>query len=239
MRPRSQPKAAPPDIPAVEPSADIPAEQKADHPADGADFALKRQVEALRHNEQLQRQRMEQEQQARLMREARLQDMRPPSREEKLAAWKQNGLTAANEQFLIDHPEMIDHDQLTAYATQEALAAGVKADTDDFRHAVKANFDTAMRHIQAQAEIDQPTPAFFKPPPPPPPQPQPQTRAALTSAPVSRGVPSGDRLPSIPSRINLSAEERQIAAASGISDKEYAANKLRMMRMKATGEIQQ
>ena len=96
-----------------------------------------------------------------------------------------------------------------------------------------------MRHITAQAEAQQPTPEFFRPPPPPLPQPQAQTRAALTSAPVSREVPSGNRIPSIPSRINLSAEERQIAAASGISDKQYAENKIRMMRMKQTGEIQQ
>jgi hypothetical protein len=218
-------------------AADISLEQKSDHPANGADFALKRQVEALRHNEQLQRQYFEQQQQARLMREARLQDMRPPSREEKLAVWKQNGLTPANEQFLIDHPEMIDHDQLTAYATQQALASGIEHDSDNFRHAVKQNFDTAMRHLKAQAEHESPTPEFFAPPPKPTPEPA-SVKSALFSAP-SRQISNGDRNLSLPSRVSLSAEERQIAAASGISDKQYAENKLRMMRMKQTGEIQQ
>jgi hypothetical protein len=76
MRSRSQNHSKveniPTDIPKVEVntepnnSADIPAEQKADHSANGAEFALKHQVEALRHNEQLVREHNERLQQERL-----------------------------------------------------------------------------------------------------------------------------------------------------------------------------
>ena len=244
MRPRSQNNSRaeniPPDIPKVEVNAPPTSTVAADtNPVNGAEFALKRQIEALRHNEQLQRQRMEQEQQARLMRAARLQEMRPASRQEKVAAWKEAGLSAANEEFMWAHPELIDHHEVTRYATQEALASGVKPDSDDFRSQVKARFDSAMRRLQAESEVEHgPTPAFFAPPPPKPASEPAVRSAAMVSAPVSREIPSHDRAVSIPSRVSLSAEERQIAAASGISDKEYAANKLGMMRMKQTGEIQ-
>jgi hypothetical protein len=138
-----------------------------------------------------------------------------------------------------EHPELIDHHEVTRYATQEALASGVKPDSDDFRSQVKARFDSAMRRLQAESEVEHgPIPAFFAPKPAPEPQ-SPATRsAAMVSAPVSREIPAGNRDLSIPTRINLSVEERQVAAASGISERQYAENKLKMMRMKQTGEIQ-
>jgi hypothetical protein len=237
MRPRSQNKA---DISTNIPKVEVttpPTETNVAVDANGPDLALKRQIEALRNSEQLQRQHQEQMQQERLARAARLADMRPPSREEKLAAWKQNGLTPANEQFLIEHPEMIDHDQLTAYATQQALASGVEQDTDNFRRAVKTNFDTALRHLKAQAENADPTPAFFAPPQAKPAS-EPAFRSALASAPVSRDIPSANRDLSISSRVSLSREEVEIAKASGITEKQYAENKIRMMRMKRDGSLQ-
>jgi hypothetical protein len=131
---------------------------------------------------------------------------------------------------------MIDHDQLLAYASQQAHADGIKADTDDFRRAVKSNFDTALRHLTAQVEHE--TPRFFAPPQPKPAS-EPATRsAAMVSAPVSREIPSGNRDLSLPTRVSLSVEERQIAAASGISDQEYARNKIIMLRKQRSGEIQ-
>jgi hypothetical protein len=251
MRPRSQNNSKAANIPvednkpeieiAVPPDSNpaVEAYQKEIKQADEAALALKKQIDQLHSAENYQRQRMEQEQQARLMRQARLQDMRPPSREQKIEAWKQAGLSAANEAFMWEHPELIDHHEVTRYATQEALASGVKPDSDDFRSQVKARFDSAMRRLQAESEVEHgPTPAFFAPPPPKPASEPAVRSAAMVSAPVSREIPSHDRAVSIPSRVSLSAEERQIAAASGISDKEYAANKLRMMRMKQTGEIQ-
>src|SRR3974390_1856852 len=65
------------------PAADIP-ETKINNPTIDTDNALKLQIEALRNSEQISRERMEQQRQAQLMRQARLQDMRPASREEKI-----------------------------------------------------------------------------------------------------------------------------------------------------------
>jgi hypothetical protein len=54
---------------------------------------------------------------------------------------------------------------------------------------------------------------------------------------VSRRDAGGYREPS-PRSVKLSPAEQQIAAASGISDIEYARHKLRMEREKRSGERQ-
>jgi hypothetical protein len=70
----------------------------------------------------------------------------------------------------------------------------------------------------------------------PPAPPAPRRQSLPVSAPVSRAVPSyqGGRS-AVPSRVHLSAEERQAAAFSGISDTEYAANKIRLIQAKEAG----
>lgn len=60
----------------------------------------------------------------------------------------------------------------------------------------------------------------------------------MYSAPVSRGEVGGYREPS-PSQVRLTVEQKQIAAASGISDVQYAKNLLRLEREKRSGERQQ
>jgi hypothetical protein len=57
-------------------------------------------------------------------------------------------------------------------------------------------------------------------PRPPPPAPQPES-GAMYSAPVSRQVQGGGYRPS-PSSVRLSAEQREAARMSGISEVEYA-----------------
>jgi hypothetical protein len=95
-------------------------------------------------------------------------------------------------------------------------------------------------------------------PPTPEPRPQPMThvdvekvenaegepeeahiRAEHVAAPVSRGDYARSIEPeqSSPSQVRLSAEERDIAARSGISETQYAANKLKMLRMKKSGLV--
>ena len=60
-------------------------------------------------------------------------------------------------------------------------------------------------------------------------------RAAAVSAPPSRDVPSaGSGRPS-PTRVTLTAEERAHAAASGISEIDYARNKLKLLELKKNG----
>ena len=40
----------------------------------------------------------------------------PMSREQRLEAWRQQGLSEAEMQFLQKHPEMVDHPQITSFA---------------------------------------------------------------------------------------------------------------------------
>jgi hypothetical protein len=84
-------------------SAEIP---EPDQPPD-ATVALRRQIEALRHSEELQRQ-------------AAQIPQRQFSRQEKLAAWRAQGMSAEDELALTARPEMIDHPRLTAVAAHEA-----------------------------------------------------------------------------------------------------------------------
>jgi hypothetical protein len=208
------------------------------NPTVDTDNALKRQIEALRHSEQLVAQHNEQLQRQQLARQAALQDLRPPTGEQKIANWKAHGLSDQEADFLQANPELIDNPELLSYAASQAYAEGLERGTAEHQRATKNHFDTAMRHLKAQAEAREPTPEFFRPPEPPEPPSPASTRSAMVSAPVSRGVPSSDRTLSVPSRVSLSAEERQIAAASGISDQEYARNKILMLRKQRSGEIQ-
>lgn len=59
-------------------------------------------------------------------------------------------------------------------------------------------------------------------------------RTPVVSAPVSRDNPGGGTRPS-PGRITLTAEEREHARASGVTDAEYAKQKARLMEAKANG----
>ena len=66
-------------------------------------------------------------------------------------------------------------------------------------------------------------------------QPAPQReKEVVVSAPVSREVPSGGGQRS-PSQVKLTKEEREAAAYSGISEAEYAKNKIRLEELKRNG----
>ncbi len=136
--------------------------------------------------------------------------------------------------FLGDHPEMIDHDAITTAASNDVIAAGIKYDSPDYPHAVKKAFDTRMRHLQAQGAAQ--APEFFRPPPIK--EKSVPDAAYYTSAPVSRGPVGGggSYQPSNPRQVRLSPEEKAIAQASGISEIEYARNKIRLQQEKARGE---
>ena len=189
--------------------------------ADEAALALRKQLEQIRASEELQRQ------QAAVMMAAQ----RPLTREQKLEFWRQRGLSDEETRFLQANPEMIDHSAITNHAAAQALQAGHERDSEPYFAAVKTNFEEQMKRQQAQA-----APKFFEPPP----QKAPAARspAHIVSAPVSREVPSGGyREPNL-SQVRLSPEEVEIAAASGISQVEYAKHKLRLMREKASGQRQ-
>jgi hypothetical protein len=205
--------------------------------ADETAEALRRQVEALRDSEALHRHAAEQA--------ARLQQ-RPLTREEKLGAWKAQGMPADQVEFLEANPQMIDYSDLAAFAANEALQAGHARGSHEHMQAMKQLFDQHLAHLQAQAQAQaqhraepdmKPTPEFFQPPPPP----KPRTPPSIVSAPVSREVPSGGPRPEFETderRVVLSPDEKLVAKASGITEVQYARNKIKMLRMKASGEIQ-
>lgn len=182
---------------------------------------LQEQIAALRQSEQLQRDHY-----------ARMAAFKPPTREQKLEYWKQAGMPERDLKFLEDHPEMVDHDAVTAAASNAVLANGMDHDDPGYPDAVREMFDKHMRHLQAQGAAQ--APAFFRPPPPrPASEPSP---SSFVSAPVSRGdVGSSYREPTNPSQVKLTPEELQIAAASQISPTEYARQKLRLAAEKKSG----
>jgi hypothetical protein len=213
----------------VRPETESEAERKhADEvtKADEAAEALKRQIDALRQSEQLLRQPP--------------QLQRPLTREDKLGLWRQQGIAENEYNFLVANPELIDNPAATAYCAREAEAQGHQRGSDEFLHAAKQIFDKYQAELQAQAQTPtEPAMAsndFFKPPPPKPPRPQ----YVPVSAPVSREPPGSRRsdFEDDPRRVVLSAEERQIAKASGLTDFQYAKGKLELQRRKSAGEIQ-
>jgi hypothetical protein len=105
---------------------------------------------------------------------------------------------------------------------------------DSFNRQVAERADKKAK--KAAKKAHEPTPEYFQPTPAPPEQPE-QSASSIYSAPVSRQVGGGGYQPS-PSSIRLSRKEQEAARMAGISDTEYARNKLKMLRMQQTGQIQ-
>jgi hypothetical protein len=212
---------APPEAPAIAVHKPDQPEPKADDPA----LALSKQLDELKRSEEIQR-----------VSQVALQQQ-PMSREQRLALWRQRGLSEAEASFLQRNPAMIDFPEVTTLAANEAMQAGHKRDSEEYWKATEMNFNNHLdwlREQSAAAANPQPTPEFFRPPPPP----APPTRSNIVSAPVSREVPSGRQREENPNRTTLTAEELEIARASGISATQYAAGKLRLQREKLAGERQ-
>lgn len=190
--------------------------------ADDTSLALRKQLEALAHAERLRQQTAQMAPQ-------------PVTREQRLALWKQQGLSEAEVHFLKEHPEMIDNPVLTNQAAGEAIQSGHEKNSPAYWEAVKMNFRNHLDRMQAQTNnpATKPTPEFFRPPP----SPAPPTRSHIVSAPVSRDVVGSNREPD-PKRVTLSTEEAEVARAAGISAVDYAKGKLRLQREKAAGERQ-
>jgi hypothetical protein len=202
--------------PQPESNAAVEAEEAAVK-ADEAALALKGQIEAARQAEEFQAQRQA----------AMAQHV--PTREEKLEAW---GLSEGEKRFLIDNPEMLDHDNILAAAIQTATRAGIDRSAPEFLPTVKQNFDAHLHRFQEQVRAE--SPQFFRPSPvATPSRPSP---ASFTSAPVSREA-SGDRPARPPSKITLTAEEKEASRIAGISELEYAKQKARLIQAKARGEV--
>jgi hypothetical protein len=197
--------------------ADAAREQAA---AEASKSALMRQIEALHEAGEVQRQHA-----------AHLAQVRPRSREDKLAYWQQAGMPEAELKFLAENPEMIDHDAIAAAAAQEAMAAGISRESPEFLPAVKEAFDKRFRHLQAAGAAQ--APAFFRPEPPKPGSIR--DEGFIVSAPVSRDTLGGSRIETNPARVKLTPEEVAAAQAAGITLRTYAEGKLRLALEKKQG----
>jgi hypothetical protein len=199
---------------------------------DEATIALKKQLADLRESERLQREFATQ------VAAQRAAQMTAPSREQKLAMWRQQGADEGDLEFLEQNPAMVDMHDLTRAASGEAEQQGHARGTEAHRWATKENFDRHLARLQAQpAASAEPAPALFAPRPSPSQESVHDQRAAIVSAPVSRREAGGYREPS-PRSVKLSPIEQEIARNLGLTDTAYAEGKLKMLRAKAAGEMQ-
>jgi hypothetical protein len=200
-------------------------------PIGDATAALQKQLAALRASEQAQRQAAMMAAQA-----------QPPTREQLIQSWRSQGADEGDLAFMEATPRLFQNLELCRFAADEAEQMGHRRGTDEHRQATLENFDRHLAHLQTQqaAAAERPTPApgptpeFFRPPPPAPAP----DRSGIYSAPVSRTAPSGTYREPVPTSVRLTPEEIQIASASGISQTEYAKQKLRLLRAKSAGELQ-
>jgi hypothetical protein len=120
-------------------------------------------------------------------------------------------------------------------------AAGVQRDdSPEYFQAVEETFSRHLERKQKKAAakaVAEPTPEFFQPPPAPPPEQPEQAASSIYSAPVLRQVGGGGYTPS-PSSVRLSHQGREAAKMAGISETEYARQKLRMLQAQRDGTIQ-
>ena len=214
----------------------------ADYPEpDEATLALQKQLADLKKSEAMQREFAAQVAAQRAAQMAPAPTL-PPGREERIALWRTHGLTDDDAAFLEANPELIDNPRLTRVASDEAEQQGYERGSDSHRQATLELFNQHLGHQQAQPAASvgpASTPTFFEPPAP---SRSPATErpgpASYVSAPVSRREVGAPRGPTSPRQVKLSGLEQELAKNLGISDLEYAKQKLLMMAKKASGEIQ-
>jgi hypothetical protein len=191
-------------------------------PVPDATNAMRLQIEALRRSAEMQQ--------------------RYGAQAQLVNAWRRSGVSEPEIEFLLAHPGFVQNRKAAQKALNEVVGAGHERNTPEFFTALESAFSNHMQDKQerkAAKAASEPVPEFFQPPPTPEQdEPGDEPRESIYSAPVSREVPTGGyREPSLNS-VRLSIEEKQIASASGISEVEYAKQKLRMLKAQATGELQ-
>jgi hypothetical protein len=202
-----------------EPPQPVNGEQPA-APEINADNAMKLQIEAMRRSAELQQ--------------------RYGAQVQLVNAWRRSGVSEPEIEFLLSHPDFVRHQKVAQRALNQVVGEGHQRNTPEFFTALESAFNDHMQDKQERKiakAASEPVPEFFQPPPVPEPEP-PAQRESIYSAPVSREVPTGGyREPSL-SSVRLTIDEKQIARNSGISEVEYAKQKLKMLRQQASGEIQ-
>jgi hypothetical protein len=208
------------DTPRADVAADHATEQmlEAVSPTDEASNAFQRQIDALRESERIQKQRNE------------------------VAA------------FLKANPAMIQHPEITGQAEIEAQKQGHQYRSPAFFKAVQDNFTDHLNqyreelsdgYLEKMAELGEdvsdvspvdraledarPSSLDYEPL-----SSVPSNRSGMYSAPISREVPSGsysDR----PGTVRMTPAMKEAARISGVSEREYAENVLRLREEKKSG----
>jgi hypothetical protein len=219
-----------------EPTADTTPPEPIDtkSPAEQAEkAALKQRLAEMERAEQFTRQQMgaarqAQAQQQPLANEPPQQPVDPISAlPERVQRWCRD-----NPQFLTD-PEQTARLQYCHWVARREVGAEFTDPYFDRMEAMLGLRSAGNGHAQERpAEIDRP--------PAPAPRAAPVRRQQFSGPPVS--APPTRETPSLvsgrpPSDVRLTAEETQIAAASGISAREYLEQKRRMLAMKAAGTL--
>jgi hypothetical protein len=224
--------------PSVGAEAEIPTGGEADNPAiaeamqqqaqaDDSRNVLLEQLHALQAAQEAQRQRMA------------MAPRLPRNQDELIALWQAQGNSDREIKFLLSHAEQFRNPKAAQRALAKVAQERHPRDSDEFFQSLEQHLEHENNRKKDKAAAKaaaEPVPEYFQPSPAPPEQPE-QTASSIYSAPVSRQAGGGNYQPS-PSSIRLSREEQEAARMAGISDTEYARNKLKMLRMQQTGQIQ-
>jgi hypothetical protein len=195
--------------PPAAPMPDVVMSVDTDLSADDASEQFKKQIDALRHSEQIQRQRVSDAQQVEQVRN-----------------------------YISQHPAMLENPGLLKLAAHEVGNGdhGLEAHSPEFFNLVKANFENRMRRLNEPDDLSPSaeTPKFFEPPEPrgsPSMFSAPVSRSIPGSSPEATEVASGRKA----SRVTLSIEQKDMARRLGQTEAEYALGLLELKRRKDGG----
>jgi hypothetical protein len=157
-----------------------------------------------------------------------------------------NGGDVAQRAFLRERPYALARPDILAWAHNYSQNYGVPVVLDHVLHQYGniafTTPPTASPATETQVTTPQPSPEPVPSMPqatqPPAPERDDNCAPHIASAPPSRSEYAGSMPPpEVSGRVTLSQEERSIAAATGISEIEYAKNKLKLLQMKKAGII--
>ena len=159
---------------------------------------------------------------------------------------QQPEMPAAVAKWLAEHPEYTNpNDQIAQLeinlATAKCMRDGLVWTDDNFLPAIERHLGIAPR-TNGRVEHAALGNGLAVPAPPPPSRPRPaappRQSSVAYSAPPTREAPSMTTGRPVSHRAPLTRDELEIAAASGQTPEQYQAQKQKMLRMKAAGEMQ-
>jgi hypothetical protein len=154
---------------------------------------------------------------------------------------QQPAMPAHIEKWLAEHPEYMNPNDHVAQA--EIYTATLKCNRDGKNWDQPDFIPTLERHLGLRREQPRPQPSNGNAAPAPPPAPRHeapprQQRSNIpVSAPPTRESPSMSTGRPVGGPVQLTAEQRDAARFSGISEQEYARQLVKMNRLKASGEL--